>query len=298
MMGTEARTARLTLALLLCVYAAGAAAVTWAAVAGNGEAPSLRRVVLVVALSILVEYTGFFVALGAAKMRVDWNEAVIVLGVVLLSTSWLVLISTATMALLEIVRHSKVKQGTFNVATTAVSSAAAGGAAGLLGHNLHQPATWAGLASAGLVFALANAFAVHPVVALSTGQRLRDVVRCQLPPLLATTTVGTGLALLTLAAWTWSRPSLLLAPPLIAGAWFMHRHYARSATQTDALRRLEVASRTFDGLEESRILSEILDRACALFCVERAELLLRPENGQLMTVISRDGEQLRRRSLS
>jgi diguanylate cyclase (GGDEF)-like protein len=114
--------------------------------------------------------------------------------------------------------------------------------------------------------------------------------------LLASTAVGTGTSLLILAAWQWSRPSLLLAPPLLTTAFFIHRHYARSSTQTDALRRLEVASRTFDGLEEARILTEILDRARALFCVERAELVLRPEQDEPMTVVIREGDaELQRR---
>ncbi len=140
---------------------------------------------------------------------------------------------------------------------------------------------------------LLSGLALQAAIAFSTGQRFRAVLATQLPPLIAAAALSIGLALMILAAWEWSRPSLLLAPPLLAGAFYMHRHFAQSSTQTDALRRLEVASRTFDGLDESRILTEILDRARALFSVDRAEIVLLLDEGQPALVAVREGEQER-----
>jgi diguanylate cyclase (GGDEF)-like protein len=298
MTGSEARTPGKLRVLLLVVYIAGMLAVLLNAPAAATSIPPVGHLVLAALLTLSGERVGFSVALGAAKMRVDWAEAAIVVNLVLLPTPWLVLITASAVACLETYRRSALKQGAFNVASSAACTFMASTIVGFSSDGLSGVTTWVLLILAALTFALLNAMLVYAAVAISTGQRFRDVASCHLPPLLATTAIGTGIAVLLLAGWEWSRPSLLLAPPLIAAAFFTHRHYARSATQTDALRRLEIASRTFDGLEESRILTEILDRACALFCVERAELLLHPDDGQPMSAITRDGERLQRRTLS
>ncbi|HSP39340.1 MAG TPA: bifunctional diguanylate cyclase/phosphodiesterase, partial [Frankiaceae bacterium] len=289
-------------ALLLVVYAA-------AAVALAGSVPGLRltpmplHVAATVLALLAIDRFGFAVALGRSKILVDWVEAAIVLGLVLLPWQWLVVVTAATLSIVEFVRRAKLMQGSFNVAATTACAALAGVIVHAFGTSLTEPATWLGLLTAALVFSLVSAVTLQGAIAFSTEQSLRVVMRCQLPPLLVAGVLSSGLSVLILAAWQWSRPSLLLAPPLIGAAFYMHRHFAQSSTQTDALRRLEVASRAFDGLDESRILVEILNRARILFCVGRAELVLLPQHDDdavpshrpaLLAILEGDQHRLRR----
>jgi diguanylate cyclase (GGDEF)-like protein len=300
MTGTVARAPWRLRSLLLAVYIAGAAVVAVSLSDASHSIPSAVNLFAAALLICLVERTGFMVALGAAKIRVDWVEASVVLGLILLPVSWLILVAATVLIATEFMRRSKLMQGGYNVASTLASIAIAGLVVSFFGTDLAEPRSWLGLALAASAFSLASATGLQAVIAFSTGQRFRIVLACHLPPLLAAGALSTGLSLLVLACWQWSRPSLLLAPLIIGAAWYMHRHFAHSSTQTDALRRLEVASRTFDGLDESRILTEILDRARVLFCVDRAELALLLAGADTASVAIREGEQerLRRRPTS
>jgi diguanylate cyclase (GGDEF)-like protein len=278
MTGRDSRTPWQLKVLLSVVYAAAAVALA-AALPGLLPAPALLKIIATVLALLVIDRFGFAVALGRSKILVDWVEAAIVLGLVLLPWQWLVVVTAATLTILEFARRTKLMQGSFNVAATTACAAIAGVVVKEFGSSLTAPASWLGLLTAALVFSVISAVTLQGAIAFSTEQRLRVVMRCQLPPLLVAGVLSTSLSMLILAAWQWSRPSLLLAPPLLGAAFYIHRHYAQSSTQTDALRRLEVASRTFDGLDESRILVEILNRARVLFCVDSAELVLLPRRG-------------------
>src|SRR4051794_40207547 len=204
MTGTEARDGRRLRTLILAVHMAGLFCVAFSAGHLGGHV-SPFAIGAVVVLAFVVEHTGFFVALGAAKMRLDWGEASIIVGLILLPAAWLVLVSAATMAVLGLLRHSKFKQGSFNVMSAAINTGAARAVATAFGQNLSRPAAWVGLALAAITFALTSAMAVFPAVAISTGQRIRVVLRCQLPPLMASTAAGSALTLLVVACWEWSR---------------------------------------------------------------------------------------------
>jgi diguanylate cyclase (GGDEF)-like protein len=275
MTGTDSRVAGRLKALLAFVHICCAVTVGLSAATISNRHVSVPALALVAALLLVIDRTGFTVAIGAAKTRVDWVEAYVVIGLALLPAAWLVLTTAVLLSVVEVQRKSRLMQGAYNVAATTGATGLAGAVlAAWPAADLSEPARLAALATAAAVFAVVTGVTLQAVIAFSTDQSFPAVLRTQVRPLMISAAVGIGLSLLLLAGWQWSRPSLLLAPVLIGGCWYVHRYTARSSTQTDALRRLEVASRAFEGLDEPRILGEILDRARALFCVDRAELLL------------------------
>src|SRR4051794_6975698 len=103
MTGTEARTPPRLKVLLLAVYAAAAAALVLS-VSHLGSLPQADHAALGVGLMVSVERFSFNVSLGKSKIVVDWIEAGVVIGLVLLSWAWLVLLIAATLTVVEFAR--------------------------------------------------------------------------------------------------------------------------------------------------------------------------------------------------
>src|SRR4051794_7737701 len=112
--------------LLLAVYLAGGVAVAISLWSATRSAPDPAALLVCLLLLLATERTGFNVALGAAKILVDWLEAVLVLGLILIPAPWLVLATAVVLSGSEIARKSKLMQGSFNVAKTTGSVALAG----------------------------------------------------------------------------------------------------------------------------------------------------------------------------
>src|ERR1700710_1001775 len=93
MTGTESRAPWRLRSLLLAVYSSCGVVLILSAMAAPRAWPPGANLLAAALIIVVVERTGFMVALGAAKIRVDWVEAAVVLGLVLLPAPWFVLVT-------------------------------------------------------------------------------------------------------------------------------------------------------------------------------------------------------------
>jgi len=181
------------------------------AIAGTAIAlppmPSFTHLALAVLLLVASDRCGLSVALGYSKFRVDWFEAAVVLGMVLLPAPWYVLVTLVCLTVMEAARKTRLLHGSFNVASTTSATALAGLVISAVGTDLTKPGAWLGLLLGALTYAAVSGLALQAVIAFSTGQRFRAVLATQLPPLIAAAALSIGLALAILAACQWGRLS-------------------------------------------------------------------------------------------
>jgi diguanylate cyclase (GGDEF)-like protein len=202
-------------------------------------------------------------------------EGALVICLTLPAGSWTPLVVGAVVAVGQIRRRQPPSRALLNTAIMVVPCTLA-----MSVLNALTPATrgwgyYLAVVAAAVTFTVANELLLNWVVAAATGSRLLPSIRADL----ATTAVGLlvnlALGLAVLAAVASGQWAVLLAAPLCA-AVVMRRYRRRllSDTTSDALPRLMQAAQRLETIDESQAILEVLDRAAALFAVDRAELVL------------------------
>src|SRR3954451_6625310 len=107
MTGTEARTPQHLPALLLAGYCAAGVAIAATALA-LPPIPPVENLAAAVLLIVASDRCGLSVSLGYSKMRVDWVEAAVLLGLVLLPPGWFVLVTFACLVGMEFARKTRL----------------------------------------------------------------------------------------------------------------------------------------------------------------------------------------------
>jgi diguanylate cyclase (GGDEF)-like protein len=264
---------------LAVVDTLAAVGVLWAAVAvATNAAPSPWRLALavgVVAPAMLFELP---LRVGNRRLRIaGLFEAALILGLAALSGPWLVLIVAAVAVLREHWLRRPLDKLLFNTAAHAGPVAVAAFLLGAVDPALSDPVVTAGAwICAAALFHVLNLVAVIWVVAAANEEPVLPLLRDDVPTSLLGLGVNAALAVGVLAAVAGRRWELALAAPFVVVA--IVRNYRRrlaDETTQDALPRLRLAARAIGALDERQAFAEVLDRAAALFGIERVELVLR-----------------------
>jgi diguanylate cyclase len=266
---------RTTVAVLVALASVGAGG--WATQVPAAAAVELWQVVVVVSLLPLSEIAMLRVRIGHHHLSFTWGEACVVLGLVLLGPAWLVLVSGPVVAAMHLALGRGPLKAVANGAVFSLGCSAAGlvmlvsGPPPYLLTDLREAAALLGAVA---LWSLVSAGCTGLLIARAQDMRLRAVVRHSLQPLLMVFAGNVALAagVLVLVA---RRPStLLLLPPVMLAVYLVYRGYLAARQERDIWRQLEAATRELNVLEEEQVAAAALARACQLFRVDGAELLV------------------------
>lgn len=246
--------------------------------AAHGPAPPGWRVGLAVLLCILGNAPVLSLRFGRDGASFTYAEAAVVLTIPLLPAPWLLLVATASVAVVDALSRVPFRKVVFNAGMMTISL----GVAELVAHaiaavplsGMPTVRQIAALVAALAVFALIQNFSVAVVVAFSQRLPVPVVVRRALRVriLVATGNIVAGLSVLLLARWDWH--TLVPLPPLAVTLFGAYRGYLVVTESRDSWQRLEIASKDLAQLDETALAEAALRHAEALFRTDWAELAL------------------------
>jgi hypothetical protein len=234
---------------------------------------------VVVVLAIAGELANVPFAISGRRREVGWGEVSLLVGLACLPLPVLVLIKAGTM-LFECWRTRRGwKRITFNTMATLLYNypavLATAGLASLCGTRLGTPGSWPLLLIGGLIAAGLN-LAILAIALASLG--VAPVRQTFSSFFWMANLAGNALvSLLMLAAWRYSRESLLALPLLLIMLWQTHRRHMTKDTERDALTRLAAASAAMPALSFVEMTDEVRRRARDLFGATGIQLRLTEE---------------------
>ena len=245
---------------------------------------ALWRIFAVLGLAVAGDAVTVTVRLGAHRRTVAAGEIGLLLGFSI-APAWAVIVVTApALVFWELYRRERSRvQASYNVAAATLATAAAGLVADSAGVSGPETHSWPGLALAMITFSALLGLLVSGAVARATGRKTLQVFRDG--SLARTAIAGGSLAtvLALLAAWDFDRGLLLLLPPVMLLCGAAMRRFLVDRDELDALRSLDLATRSLPGLDIDDVLSTTCSRACGLFGTQSADVLLIGEAPQLYT---------------
>jgi hypothetical protein len=130
------------------------------------------------------------------------------------------------------------------------------------------------LAAGALVFSAFNGAAVALAVALSERLRWRDVLAKGLW-LRSLVDLGNGIVGVGVVALAvWSRPTLIVLPPVLAVMYGAYRGYLHAMQERDLWQQLESACRELNQLDESAVAGSVVVHAAEMFKADTVEVLV------------------------
>ncbi len=220
------------------------------------------------ALALGGEIAEVQVALGGRRFGLSWCEASLILGLTLVPLPLLVLIKTLAIFLEHRYRRRDWRRTLFNSLNTTVTVYACGGAFLLMtrpfGIKAGAPTSWPALAVAGLMNMIMLSAWVAGAVSATGGGRWLTIA---IAPFgyLANCACNIAISLACIAAWNYSRASLVALPLLGILIWQANDRQLKKATERDALRRLAAASASMPALSLVEMTDEVRRRAADLF---------------------------------
>ncbi len=266
---------------LLGLAAVGGALVQWSSM--DWTLP-VAAVAANLALALGCELAEVQVALGARRFGLAWGETSLILGLVFVPLPLLVLMKTLAIFVEHRYRGRDWRRTLFNTLNTPLTVYAAAGAFLLmvrpLGIEIGSPASWPALAVTGLVATIVLSCWVAGAVSATGGGRWLTVARSTAFGYLANSGANIVLSLLCLAAWRYSRSSLLALPLLFILIWQANDRQMHKGTERDALRRLAAASASMPALSLVEMTDEVRRRAADLFGARSVQLRLSEPSAQ------------------
>lgn len=252
-----------------------AASVVYAA---HGPAPPAWRVALAVLLCVLGNAPVLSLRFGRDGASFTYAEAAIVLTIPLLPAPWLLLVATASVAVVDMLSRIPFRKVVFNTGmmtvSVAVAELVAHGIAAVPLSGIPTPRQIAALLAAIAVFALIQNLSVAVVVAFSQRLPVSVVVRraLRVRVLVAMGNIVAGLSVLMLARWDWH--TIVPLPPLAITLFGAYRGFLVVTESRDSWQRLEIASKDLAQLDEAALADAALRHAEELFRADWAELEL------------------------
>jgi diguanylate cyclase (GGDEF)-like protein len=270
----------------MLIVAVGAAALISLAVAvltlGVGDAPAWWQVPVGIALIGVSRVFPMRLQLGSSATSQDWGEAALIVGLALLSPSWLLVAAAIGLTLgYAWIRLEAVKLF-FNVAASMIAVAMACLVLVLLGSPQPDALTAGGasvLLLAAAVSSVTTDVACASAVGLSRSVPLLTVMTDGLgsKALGFVTNAGVGFGVLAVARL--NPQLLLLLPPVL---WLLHQGYAgriQARTERRTWQQLATATHSLGELDVSDVTDRAVAGAATLFCADVVEIELERSDG-------------------
>jgi diguanylate cyclase len=204
---------------------------------------------------------------------VTWVDAMVLIGLAVVSAPWVVLATAAGMAVAGAIRRRSPMKHLFAIAKEAIVAFVGGQVLVALGY--------VGEADAGDVTMLALAFAVMivadealitPVLALATRTRVRDRFLANLDVRLVTAVGRFGVVVLAVLALQLNQTLIYALPLLVLLAHLWHERWVRAREEREAWQNLAVATEAFTGVDLDVVLREAVVRGAKLFSADELEV--------------------------
>ncbi|HEX4019390.1 MAG TPA: bifunctional diguanylate cyclase/phosphodiesterase, partial [Frankiaceae bacterium] len=272
--------------LIILTSVLGLAAVCGAVVQWStmGWSFPVAAVCVCLALALVCELAEVQVALGARRFGLAWGETSLIIGLAFVPLPLLVLMKTVAIFVEHRYRRRDWRRTLFNTLNTPLTVYAAAGAFLLMvepfGIKVGSPASWPALAVTGLVATVVLSCWVAGAVSATGGGQWLAVARSTTFGYLANCGANIAVSLLCLAAWRYSRASLLALPLLFILVWQVNDRQMQKGTERDALRRLAAASASMPALSLVEMTDEVRRRAADLFGARSVQLRLSEPSAQ------------------
>ena len=209
------------------------------------------------------------ISLGGHRQRVSWGEASLLFGLAFLPAPEVIMIKIVAVVIEQCVHRRGAKRIIFNSSAAAIyvsvaaTAAAALAAAGNV--SLEQPIGWPFLAIGGLIASVLSCSLVACPISLSTATKWHRVMASASRDQAANYAGNLLLSFCIIAAWRYSRETLVALPLLFILLWQAHNRRVHKGTEKDALHRLAKASAAMPALSLVEMTDEVKRRAADLF---------------------------------
>ncbi len=268
--------------LVLCVSLA------WRLAVDPAPPVDAWRLALVAGLALGADRSLLEIRFGADNESFTWAEMCVVLGLFLVPLPELVCLNTAGVLVHHLLRRTARLKALFNAAAFGLGTAVAGAVLSLVTAGsgaTEAPRFVLGLVLAALAFSAWNGATVTGAVALAgrapfgsiygKGLLLRTLV-C-----LGNTTAGVAVVVMV----QWSRPSVLVLPPLLLLLFMSYRGYLRAMHERDTWQQLERASRELNQLDEVAVATAAIVRAAQLLQADVVQVTVENEHGPVTSYV-------------
>lgn len=267
-------------ALLLGVVGGGGViiATSLVLVVRDQQPPEGWRLLLAAALAMIGNTPLLRVRFGSQGSSFNYGEAAVVVLLPLLPSAWLFLVSTAAVALTQVIGRIQPRKAIFNVCCFTLSIAAAALVVHLIApippNGQLTARQVVGLVLGMVLFAVLENAAVAAAVAFSQDLSFGFVVRRALGInlLVAAVNLTIGINVLILGRWDWR--TLLPLPAFVVTVLGTYRGYLLAVDSRDTWQRLELAGKDLNQLDEAALVEAVLHHAGRIFLADWAELAL------------------------
>jgi diguanylate cyclase (GGDEF)-like protein len=230
------------------------------------------------------------VALGARRMAVTLAEVSLIIGLTFVSVPILVLTKTVAALVNQCYERSDRRRTLFNSFTVPLTVYASAGLFVVLtspfGITTGSPASWGALAIAGFVNMILSLACAAAAISASVSGRWFSIARSMLVGGLINSAVNVSISLLCLAAWRYSKASLIALPLIFVLIWQANDRQMKKGTERDALQRLAAASAAMPVLSLVEMTDEVRRRAGDLFGAQSVQLRLSDAfSGQAVSLV-------------
>ena len=214
---------------------------------------------------------------GHNRESFTWAEACVVIGLVLVPGTTLVVCAAAAVLTFHLAMRRSAVKAAFNAMSFAIGIAIATGvenAVYAVAGAATEGVTLVAVGLAALGFATWNALTTTVVVAFSEGMPISGVFRkgLLLRIFIVVGNVAVGLGVVALAFW--SRPTLLVLPPVLGLMYSAYRGYLHAMQERDVWQQLEGAGRELNRLNDREVAAAAITRATTMLKADWAEIIL------------------------
>ena len=239
--------------------------------------PAPWQLGLLLILIPLSERALLHVRVGGQQYSFTWGEAALVVGFVLVSPSWFVLVAGPLVLLVHLSAGRSPVKALFNAASFTVSAGAGWllisfGAGG--GYQVSDLRGGVWLIAAVTGFSITSALLTAGVLALATNRTMKAVLleSVRMSVLVWAGNIGCAVAMLVLAER--SPATLWAMAPVLMMVFVGYRAYLAAGNERDAWQQLEAAARELNRLDEVELAEAALMRARQLFRTDDVVLAL------------------------
>jgi hypothetical protein len=199
------------------VVLGGAAALigAWAAAPPELDASTIRRALVLLAISTAAELVSIRLARGETSEQITLGEVAIAADVALLPAALSPIVAVAALTLSLIIRRRPLVKTAYNAAQYALATMAAATCFhGLGGGDIETSAGLFALFAGMAAFGASNLLTISVIISTTTGRALRDVLRSEIALSLAIALGSSSIGIVAVALWL-ERPVLvgaILAP--------------------------------------------------------------------------------------
>jgi hypothetical protein len=240
--------------------------------------PSLEvegwRILLVAGLALGADRSLLEIRFGANNESFTWAEVCVVLGLFLVPLPVLIVLNTTGVLLYHVLKRTHPLKATFNATAFGLGTALAGLVFLALPSSHDEPTLGTGLALGlgAIVFSLWNGAAVTGAVSLAGRTSFAEVYRKGLLlrglVCLGNSIVGVGVVLMV----QWSRPTVLVLPPLLLLMYTAYRGYLHAMQERDVWQQLESAARELNQLDEAAVAEAAVVRAAQMLKADAVQI--------------------------